>query len=78
MNTIMDKIILKHKTDPSQNIVLKQQLFLINTKYPDGSPRNCTLIPDEHIVDLAGGEEFLRAYIDEKMCSQDDKGGIIT
>jgi len=72
----MTTFILKHKDDPSKDIRLKEQIFLINTKYPDGSPRNCTLVPDNHKIELAGGEEFLVVYIDEEMCSKDGKGGL--
>lgn len=45
----------------------RQTLFLINTKKPDGTPSLCTLIPDDHAIDLAGGEEFMTAFVPTHM-----------
>ena len=66
---------MKHKEDGSE-LRFKESIFLINTKYPDGSPRLCTLIPDDRKVDLAGGEEFLRAFINEEMLSKSGTGDV--
>lgn len=48
------------------------QVFLINTK-EKGVPRLCTMIPDDHEINLAGGEEFLIAYVPEHMTKPDRK-----
>ncbi len=42
-------------------------VFLILAKNPDGSPSLCRLIPDDHQVELAGGEEFLICYVSATM-----------
>lgn len=35
---------------------------LVNTKFPDGSPRLITLLNEDSVVSLAGGEEFVIVY----------------
>jgi hypothetical protein len=42
-------------------------VLLIHTKNPDGSPALMTSIPDDHKIDLAGGEEFMIAYAPRSM-----------
>jgi hypothetical protein len=39
----------------------KAVVFLVNTKGP-GGPMNCTRIPEDHKVELSGGEEFIVGY----------------
>ena len=38
------------------------QPFLVNTKQ-EGAFRNVTRIPDDHEIQLAGGEEFVILYV---------------
>jgi hypothetical protein len=51
--------------DSAGNIVreYKEVVLLVNTYHADGTPRNCTLIADDHTVDLAGGEHFIIALV---------------
>lgn len=44
-----------------------QAVFLINTKHPDGTPALCTQIGMTQKIDLAGGEEFMTAWVPYNM-----------
>lgn len=71
----MSKIAIVMKRN-GKELRFVETIFLINTKYPDGSPRNCTLLPDDHTIELAGGEEFLRAFVNEEMLSKSGTGDL--
>lgn len=43
--------------------MFKLCVFMIHTKNADGSPGLCKLIPDDQVVHLAGGEEFMTTYV---------------
>lgn len=46
----------------------KATVFLINTRDKDTNvPRLCTLIQDDHTIELSGGEEFMIVYVPVKM-----------
>lgn len=45
----------------------KLTLFLINTRNSAGFPKLLTRIEETTIVSLAGGEEFMTAYVPEEM-----------
>ena len=45
-------------------------VFLINTKDAHGRPKLCTALHDDQSIDLAGGEEFLIAYVSAKMLAK--------
>lgn len=38
---------------------------LVNTRHADGTPRLITVIRDQDVVSLAGGEEFVTLYLPE-------------
>lgn len=42
-------------------------VFLIHTKDEHGRPKLCTVLHEEQSIDIAGGEEFLVAYVTRKM-----------
>lgn len=42
-------------------------VLLINTKDPDGRPKLTTFIHDDNTISLAGGEEFITAYVPRHM-----------
>lgn len=47
--------------------VYKAVVLLVNTRDMEtGAPRLCTLIPDNHHVDLEGGEEMFICYAPEE------------
>lgn len=50
---------------------------MVNTRH-DGAPSNLTLLPPQHSVSLAGGEEFITLYVPESVLPRDwdtKKGG---
>jgi hypothetical protein len=64
------KIAFKHQ-DGTEDVYVAS-VFMINTRDPNGIPRLCTHIPDDHKVHLAGGEEFMIGYLPESMVSPKD------
>lgn len=48
--------------------------FLIHTKDEHGRPALCKVIPDDHVVNLAGGEEFMVGYVTTGMMTKRQKG----
>lgn len=46
-------------------VIYKATLFLVNTR-EQTIPRLCTLIPEGHTIDEAGGEEYFLAYVPEE------------
>lgn len=42
-------------------------VFLVDTELLNGTPRICTLIPDDKPIELFGGEKFMIAYVPESM-----------
>jgi hypothetical protein len=42
-------------------------VFLIHTKNPDGSPALLKMMRDRDVIDLAGGEEFMTAFVPSVM-----------
>ncbi len=45
-------------------------VLLINTKDSKGRPKLCTFIHEEQSIELAGGEEFLTAFVPRKMLQE--------
>lgn len=41
----------------------KLAVFKIVSKDELGRPEECTYVPDERVVELVGGEEFMTAYV---------------
>lgn len=50
--------------------VYKLTVMLIHAKNPDGSPSLMTRIPDDRKINLAGGEEFMTAYVPRAMVTK--------
>lgn len=42
-------------------------VMLINTRDPTGRPKLVTILHDDQEIEIAGGEEFLIAYVSRKM-----------
>ena len=66
------------KRERPEQIVIDGQSYkvcvgLINTKFPDGSPRNITLIAEDATIELAGGEEFVVGYIPDIVWTGDGR-----
>lgn len=68
----------KHRPQPELIKVnetwFKLCVFLIHSKNEDGSPGLCKLIPDDKTIDLAGGGEFMTAYIPRHMLDGKNDG----
>lgn len=45
----------------------KLVVLLIHTKDRDGRPKLATFVHDDEKIDLAGGEEFITAYVPKNM-----------
>lgn len=45
----------------------KLTVFKIHNHYENGDPEDCTLIPDEQIVEITGGEKFMIVYVRKDM-----------
>lgn len=45
-------------------------LMKIQTRYENGCPEDLTLLPDDQLVEISGGEEFLTVWMLEKMVKQ--------
>lgn len=56
---------LPERIQLQNGVVYKLSLFLIDTRDHKGIPRLCTHIPENHQIELHGGEEFLTAYLPE-------------
>lgn len=48
-------------------------VLLIHSKDARGRPKLATFIHDEETVDLAGGEEFITAFVPKKMLEKEQK-----
>lgn len=42
----------------------------VQSRYEDGTPEDLTLIPDNQMVELVGGEEFLLVYVLESVVNK--------
>lgn len=45
----------------------KLVVFKIHTEYETGDPEDCTLMMDEHVAEITGGEQFMTAYVLKEM-----------
>lgn len=59
--------VITYKAANGETVRLVQGVALINTKHPSGTPALVTIIEPDQKIDLAGGEEFLIFWADEKM-----------
>lgn len=58
---------IRYKNEKGKTVTLVQAVFLVNTKHPCGAPALCTQIGQSQKIDLAGGEEFMVAWVQDFM-----------